>query len=141
MARIKLDYPDAAYTYSTTMTVRTSDLNGNHLGFDAVVSLVGNARNLFLRHHDIDEHGTPGVIVADLAVTYSAEAFLHDELRFDAGVVDRNTYGGDIVYRVTRPADGTLIATAKTGIVFFDYATKRVTAAPPAFTALFGDEG
>ena len=138
MARITLDYPDDIYTFSTSMTVRTGELNhGNHLGFDQLVSLIGHARFLFLDEHGIDELDDPAIIVGDLAAVYRAEAFRKDALRFDVGLADPNPYGGDMVYRITRPADSTLIAMAKTGVVFVDHATKRPTRPPAAFTEAF----
>ena len=73
------------------------------------------------------------VIVTDLAVQYKAEGRLRDVLRFDVGISDPNKYGGDIVYRVVREADDTVIAVAKTGVVFFDYENKRITTAPARF--------
>lgn len=138
MARITLDYPDDIYTYSTSMAVRTTDLNhGAHLGFDQMVSLVGHARFLFLDELGIDELDDPAIIVGDLAVVYRTEAFRKDELVFDIGVSDPNPYGADIVYRVTRPADGALVAMAKTGVVFVDHTSKRPTAPPEAFARQF----
>ena len=51
--------------------------------------------------------------------------------------MDFNRYGGDIIFRITRPADATLIALAKSGFVFFDYALGKVTAMPVEFQAKF----
>ncbi|MCY1435008.1 hypothetical protein D9M71_510870 [compost metagenome] len=51
--------------------------------------------------------------------------------------MDFNKYGGDIMFRITRPADGTLIAMAKSGFVFFDYTASKVTAMPVEFIARF----
>jgi acyl-CoA thioesterase FadM len=52
-------------------------------------------------------------------------------------VMDFNKYGGDIIFRITRPADGTLIAMAKSGFVFYDYSLSRVVAMPEAFAEKF----
>lgn len=137
MPRITLEYPDETFTFSTSMTVRTSDLNhGAHLGFDQMVSLIGHARYLFLRAIGVDELGTPGIVVGDLAVVYRGEAFRDDELTFEVGVAELNKYGGDVAYRVTRLSDGALIAMAKTGVVFIDPAAQRPTQPPPAFASL-----
>ncbi len=138
MARIRLDYPDDVFVFSTRLEVRFDDINaGMHLANDRVVSLVGEARSRFLEHLGLTELGTPelpGTIVADLAVTYRAEARLRDVLRLDLGVTDANRYGGDVVCRLVRETDGVLVAVAKTGIVFFDYhGTKRPASAPQAF--------
>ncbi|MDO5696691.1 MAG: thioesterase family protein [Dermatophilus congolensis] len=134
MARITLEYPEQVFTFTTSMTVRTGDINhGSHLGFDRLVSLLGHARFEYLATLGIDEHSNPAIIVGDLAVVYKAESFRQDELVFEVGVTDENRYGGDIVYRVTRPADGAVVAVAKTGVVFLDTTTKRPTTPPESF--------
>jgi len=68
---------------------------------------------------------------------YCKEAHARDHLLFEAGVMDFNKYGGDIIFRITRPADGALIAMAKSGFVFFDYERKCVVPMPESFAAAF----
>jgi len=75
--------------------------------------------------------------VTDLATLYKAEAHERDLLLFEVGVMDFNKYGGDITFRVSRPADATLVALAKNGFVFFDYQAGKVTPMPEAFRARF----
>lgn len=134
MARVQLEYPDGIFTFSTELDVRFDDINvGAHLGFDKLVTLVTEARSRYFEWLTIPEVASPGVIVTDLAVTYRAEARLRDRLRIDVGVAERTRVGGDIAYRVVRPVDDTVIAVAKTGIVFFDYDTGRVAPAMEAF--------
>ena len=145
MARIKLDYPDETYTFSTELQVRFDDINaGMHLAHERVVSFVGEARSRFLESLGLSEIGSdtqPGVIVSDLAVVYRAEARLRDVLRLDVGIADPNRYGGDVVCRVVRAADDTLVAIAKVNLVFFDYqGAKRPVPAPPQFTRAITSE-
>lgn len=142
MARIKLDFPAGPPVFSTQMTVRSTDINAaRHLGNESLVAMLSEARALFLAHAgvpEVDADGA-GTIVTDLATVFRAEAHAHDLLRFDVGLMDFNRYGGDIVFRVTRPADGALIALAKYGFVFFNYTSGQVTPMPPAFLARFPD--
>lgn len=51
--------------------------------------------------------------------------------------MDFNRYGGDITFCITRPADATLVAMAKSGFVFFDYRYSKVVPMPAAFAAKF----
>ena len=81
--------------------------------------------------------GGSGIIVTDLATTYKAEAHARDQLLFEVGVMDFNAYGGDITFRITRPADATLIAMAKSGFVFFDYTQGKVVPMPNSFREQF----
>lgn len=138
MARIRLQFPDDQFCYSTDLTVRITDINGaNHLGNDSMISMISEARARFLFDFGVEESADDQIIVTDLATTYLAEAYARDELRFEIGVMDFNRYGGDIIFRITRPADGTLIAMAKSGFVFFDYAAKKVVPMPEYFIARF----
>jgi acyl-CoA thioesterase FadM len=142
MARLQLSFPDDQFCYSTPMTVRVTDINaGNHLGNDSMISMLSEARARFLFEYGVAETerdgAGAGIIVTDLATTYRAEAHARDNLLFEVGVTDFNKYGGDIIFRVTRPADGRLVAMAKYGFVFFDYRTGQVVAMPAGFRARF----
>lgn len=135
MARLTLEFPDHSFCYQTQLTVRVTDINGaNHLGNDSMISMISEARARFLFDYGIRE---AGIIVTDLATTYRAEAHARDHLLFEVGVMDFNKYGGDIIFRITRPADGTLVAMAKSGFVFFDYQVGKVMPIPEAFRATF----
>jgi acyl-CoA thioesterase FadM len=138
MARVKIEMP-ARFPFETEIPVRITDLNyGRHLGNDALLSLVHEARVRFLRAHGLDEGNVGGatIIQADAAVVYRAEAFAGDRLRFEVTVGDLGRAGCDFFYRVTRLDDGRLIAEAKTGMVFLDPATRRIVALPEAIRRL-----
>jgi acyl-CoA thioesterase FadM len=122
------------------LTVRSTDINGaNHLGNDSMISMISEARARFLFEHGVTDTGEQplGTIVTDLATMYRGEAHARDQLQFEIGLMDVNKYGGDIIFRITRPRDQSLIALAKYGFVFFDYATSKVTAMPAGFRARF----
>ncbi|MDE2430789.1 MAG: thioesterase family protein [Burkholderiales bacterium] len=140
MARLQLHFPENQFYYSTQLTVRVTDINGaNHLGNDSMISMISEARARFLFEFGIREtagNGT-GIIVTDLATTYKAEAHARDQLLFEVGVMDFNKYGGDITFRITRPADNALVAMAKSGFVFFDYKIGKVVAMPEDFREKF----
>jgi acyl-CoA thioesterase FadM len=140
MARLQLDFPEDQYYYSTPLTVRVTDINaGNHLGNDSMISMISEARARFLFEFGVTEterDGT-GIIVTDLATMYRAEAHARDQLLFEVGVMDFNKYGGDITFRITRPADRKQIAMAKSGFVFYNYKTAQVVSMPDDFRAKF----
>ena len=140
MARLILTFPEDQYYYTTLLTVRVTDINAaNHLGNDSMISMISEARARFLFEYGVPEmerDGT-GIIITDLATTYRAEAHARDQLLFEVGVMDFNKYGGDIIFRVTRPKDKTLVAMAKQGFVFFNYKTSQVVAMPEDFRTKF----
>jgi len=141
MARLKLDLPIDQLCYSTHLTVRVTDINAaNHLANDSMISMISEARARFLYEYGGGELvGNARIIVTDLATMYCSEAHARDHLLFEVGVMDFNKYGGDIIFRITRPQDGVLIAMAKSGFVFFDYESKRVVPMPADFAARFPD--
>lgn len=140
MARLTLTFPEDQFCFSTHLTVRVTDINAaNHLGNDSMISMISEARARFLFDFGIEEASEEGVgiIVTDLATTYRAEAHARDQLLFEVGVMDFNKYGGDITFRITRQADQSLIAVAKSGFVFFNYKTSQVAQMPGAFSDKF----
>ena len=111
---------------------------GGHLGNDAVLSLVHEARvRLFARHGWTElDVGGPGIIMVDAAIVYRAEGVWGMTLRVEVAVADLRTRGCDLLYRLSDAATDKEIARAKTGIVFFDYAARRVVHVPEGFQAI-----
>ncbi|RAK68037.1 thioesterase family protein [Hymenobacter edaphi] len=132
MARIKLVLPQS-FSVAVELPVRITDLNyGNHLGNDALVSLLHEARVQFLRHvqlAELDPATGQGLIMADLAVEYRGEGFYGDVLRVQMAATELHKYGFDVVYQVQTTA-GRDIARAKTGMLCFDYTTRKLRSLP-----------
>lgn len=132
------------YPFACELTVRTTDLNyGGHLGNDRLLALVQEARVAFLAAHGWTELdcGGAGLIMADAALVYRAEAFAGDGLRFEVAAVEPARLGFRLAMRVTRPADGAEVALVETGLVCFDYARRRPVALPEAVRAVCRPEG
>jgi acyl-CoA thioester hydrolase len=140
MARIKLTIPDNKIA-SVNIPVRITDINyGNHLGNDVLVSIVHEARAQWLRsngYSEIDVEGT-GLIMSDLAVEYIHESFYGDELQIDISVGETARVSFELYYTIqtTRNEKIILIARAKTGMVCYNYAIKKVAAVPEKFKCL-----
>ena len=69
------------YNFSTTITIRISDINyGNHVGNDAVLSLIHEARVQFLAAHGFMELncGGVGLIMSDAGIEFKKEIFYGD---------------------------------------------------------------
>ncbi len=135
MARVKLDLPKE-FLFSTEVHVRIGDINyGGHLGNDAVLAFVHEARIRFLKAYGYSEADIEGVgiIMTDAVVVYKSEGFCGDRLLIEVVVQDFTRTGCDFLFRLTNKETGKEIARAKTGIVFFDYASRKVVAVPPRF--------
>lgn len=136
MARIKLDMTGVDFVFRTELDVRITDINyGRHLGNDAMLGLLHEARLRFLANVGFSEQdiGGVGLLMGDAVVQFKAVAFRGDRLVVEMGLqdVERRTF--DLMYRVTRPADGAVVALAKTGMVAFDYVKSRLADLPAAF--------
>jgi acyl-CoA thioester hydrolase len=135
MPRIKIELPET-FPFSTEITVYIGHINyGHHLDNALLLSLVSEARVRFFKslgYTEMDVEGA-GIIVADAAVQYLAEAFHGDVLVFELATSDFNKYGCDLTYRIREKQSGREIARGKTGILFFDYAIKRPVAVPAGF--------
>jgi acyl-CoA thioesterase FadM len=141
MARIKIEMPDV-FSFSTSFPVRITDLNyGEHVGNDTVLSFIHEARVRFLislGYTELNLEGT-GLIMSDVAIEFKKEMVYGDEIRVWVAARDFNRVGFDLVYKLekeeTQP--GILLALAKTGMVCYDYAAKKVVNLPePALQKL-----
>ncbi len=128
------------FPFSTELQVRITDVNyGGHMGNDALLGLLHEARVQFLAHYGLSELDIcgAGIIMADSVIVYKSEAFPGEWLEMAVTVADFNRYGCDFVYRVTEKTTGREVARAKTGIVFFDYQQRAIQKVPQPFRDLF----
>ncbi len=140
MPRLTIQLPERS-RFSTEIPVRVDDINyGGHLGNDALVSLLHEARVRYLNAHGLSEGdcGGAGMVMVELAVTYLAEAFHGDTLRISMAIGDIGRTRVSFYYHVERTRDGTEIARARTGMAFFDFGSRRPRRTPEAFRAALG---
>ncbi len=135
MSRIKLE-EQRVYEFAFPVTLHPRDINyGGHLGTDSLVTLVGSARAQMFHSMGLSEgdlgDGKTGIIMADLAMNYRAEAFVFEELVIGTHIGEMRPSGFRIFHRVTR--DAKLIALAETGVMTFDYTIHRVAHVPESF--------
>ena len=139
MPRIKVALPDT-YLLTVALPIRITDLNyGAHLGNDALLSLLHEARVQFLQflgQPEFDPATRQGFIMADVAVEYKGEGFHGDTLHIQLAATDHHKYGFDVVYWV-KNQHGNEIARAKTGMLCFDYTTRKLRPLPEAVVTRF----
>lgn len=133
MARVKLEIPKSLPIFSSDITLTINFINyGGHLGNDSVLTLCHEARLRYLKSIEQSELNYYGksIIQADAVVVYKSEGFLGDILRVDLYMDDINDYGHDFFYIFTNVETNKEVARAKTGIVFFDYETRKICRRP-----------
>ncbi|MBK8610144.1 MAG: thioesterase family protein [Chitinophagaceae bacterium] len=134
MARIKIDIPEKIMgTYS--IPIRIADINyGNHVGNDAFVSIIHEARMQWLKQYHYSELKIEGVglIMSDLALEFKNESFYGDVLAVTISAGDLTRVGFDLYYQLfaERNDENILLANAKTGMICYDYDAKKVAAIP-----------
>jgi acyl-CoA thioester hydrolase len=136
MARVEIALPEPVL-FTTELPVRIDDVNyGGHLGNDAVLALAQEARLRFLVSRgfasELDIAGV-GLLMADAMIAYLAEGRYGMALRVELGAAHVRTRSFDLLYRMTDVASGVEIARLKTGMLWFDYAARKVVRMPEAF--------
>lgn len=137
MVRLTLDLP-ATFPFSTELEVQIGHINyGGHLGNDALLSLIHEARVRYLRHLGYAENDVEGVglLMVDAMLIYRSEVFHGDRLVIEVAVGDLGRTSCDFFYRVTSRQSGKEAARAKTGVVFFNYSERKITRIPARFIA------
>lgn len=141
MPRIQIELP-AALPFSTEIALYLSHMNyGGHLDNALLLTVVSEARARFFKslgYSELDVEGV-GIIVADAAVQYKSEAFHGETMLVRMAAAEFNKYGCDLLWQMTEQSSGREVARGKTGIVFFDYATRKMAPVPERFRARLAD--
>ena len=132
MARVKIKFPDEKSLFKLSIPVRIGDINyGGHVGNDAILSIIHEARVQFLHSHGYTELdiGGNGLIMADVMISYKAEAFYGDLLIVELFSDELTDKSFDLLYRIQTARSNTevAIAHAKTGMICFDYTDRKIT--------------
>ncbi|MFN2437588.1 MAG: acyl-CoA thioesterase [Chitinophagaceae bacterium] len=141
MPRIKILLPDK-FSFSTSIPLRITDVNyGGHVGNDSILSIIHEVRMQFFKKFGFTEMEFGGVslIMSDVAIEFKNEVFYGDVLTAFVSITDFNRVGFEIIYKLIKTNSGKemLVAVAKTGMVCFDYTTKKIVSVPKKMSELF----
>ncbi|MFN4249186.1 MAG: acyl-CoA thioesterase [Flavipsychrobacter sp.] len=131
MSRVKIKFPAENPLFTTTIGVRIGDINyGNHLGNDSVLSIIHESRMQMLKHWGGNELNIAGnsLIMADVMIAYKGEAFYGEQLTVSIYAEEVTDRSFDLLYHISTMREGVSkdIAHAKTGMICFDYNTRRI---------------
>ncbi len=134
MARVKIDMPGKAIA-SFKIPVRIADINyGNHVGNDAFVSIIHESRVQWLKQYNYTELDieSVGLIMSDLAIEFKNESFYGDIIDVELYAAEIARVSFELYYKLctTRNNKPILLAHAKTGMVCYDYTSKKITEIP-----------
>lgn len=134
MSRIKIDIP-SHFLFRTPLTVRITDLNyGGHVGNDRFLTYCHEARVLFLQSMGYTELELGGVslIMGDAALEYKKEVLANDQLEIAVTAANITRVSFDLIYVIYKWESNNWVPAciAKTGMVCFNYATRKVAALP-----------
>lgn len=132
MTRIRIELPKQ-FSFSTKIPIRITDLNyGGHVGNDTVLTLIHEARVQFLKHFGYEELNIEGVslIMSDAVIEFKNELFYGDTITAFVAANNFSRVGFDLFYKLTR--NETNIAFAKTGMICYNYNSKKVVSLPEA---------
>ena len=136
MERIKIKLPEKFY-FSTTIKIRITDLNySGHVGNDVFLSLIHEARQQFLNYYGYSEMLFEGVelIMVDAAIEFKKELAYKDEVCISLAAGNFNKTGFDVFYKLEliSERENILAGKAKTGMLCFNYANKKIVSVPEA---------
>jgi len=134
MPRIKIELP-AHFPFTTLIPVRITDLNyGGHVGNDTILSLLHEARMQYLHHYGYTElaFAGAGLIMSDVGIEFKNELFYGDTVKASVAIAEMSKVSFELYYKLEKESDGktVIIATAKTGMVCYNYEKKKVTPIP-----------
>ena len=137
MPRIQIELPEQ-FPFSTEVTLYLSHMNyGGHLDNALLLTVVSEARARFfqsLGYSELDVEGV-GIIVSDAALQYRSEAFHGEVMVVSMGAADFGSKGCDLLWCMKEKTTNREVARGKTGIVFFDYAARKIAQVPENFRA------
>jgi acyl-CoA thioester hydrolase len=117
------------------MPIRITDLNyGGHVGNDMILSIIHETRVQFLQHYgykELDLEGA-GLIMSDVAIEFKSEIFYGDKIKASVIAGEFSKVGFDIFYKLEKETTekNILVANAKTGMICYDYAAKKIVSVP-----------
>lgn len=135
MARLHLEMP-STYLYQLTVKVRIDDLNyGNHLSNDTYMKYMHEARIQFLNHLGLSEMNIGGcsIIMGEAAIRFQQECFYGEELQIAITAANFGTKSFDFFYRFTKSTDQSAVCEARTGMVCFDYPSRKSMPIPESY--------
>jgi acyl-CoA thioesterase FadM len=137
MERVKIIIPEKIL-YQQRFTIVEADINEvNHMGNERVLVFVNSIKEgFFTALNLIANSKTEGLIFANHSINYKNEGFLGDEIVCHVGVNNITECSFDLISHFIK-SNSTTLAIVRTGIIYFDYETRKIKALPESFITAF----
>jgi len=137
MARVKINLPKN-FSFEVIIPIRITDLNyGNHVGNDTILSILHEARVQYFKSFGYGEldFGGLGLIMSDVAIEFKSEIFYGERIIASVTASEFSKVAFEVYYKlekVHQPQSDkrSVVAIAKTGMVCYDYSSKKIAAIP-----------
>lgn len=125
----------AVFVFSTIVPIRITDINyGGHVGNHTILSILHEARIQFLKYYGYTELDLNGIslIMRDVCIDFKKELFYGDNVIASVSVNEFSKVAFEMYYKLETKSQNQniIIATARTGMVGYNYTNKRITAIP-----------
>ena len=140
MAHLKIELPEEI-SFSTIIPIRITDLNyGGHVGNDTVLTLFHEARMQFLTYYGASEmnFGGAGLIMRNVVIEFKKEVFYGDTVKVYVGISNFSKVSFDVFYKMVKGNDETIVALGQTGMVCYNYQSKKIVSVPEEMMKKFG---
>lgn len=124
----ELTFDDGIFIFETVMRVRNAETGiGQQLTLESLTALLTEAQTRFLHSKDIEEIDTEyrGLIFNSMQLNIVSHVCAREELLFELGIEKVLDEGGDMVIKVSRMYDGSLVAKARKHFIHYDYRSNQ----------------
>jgi len=123
------------FTFKTVIPIRITDINyGGHVGNHTVLSILHEARIQYLKYYGYTEMDLNGIslIMRDVCVDFKKELFYGDKVIASVLANEFSKVAFEMYYKLETEFENQniIVATARTGMVGYDYANRKITAIP-----------
>ena len=135
MSRVKL-LRQESYEFLYRVSAEIVHVNfAGHVGHDAIIAMVWQARVRMFRllgatERDLGDNET-GIVMGDLVVNFTGEAFLFEELEIESHIGDITPVSFRLFHRISR--EERQVALVETGCVAFNYGLRNPAPIPAIF--------
>ena len=134
MSHAKIEMP-SSYKFTCEIPVRITDVNyGGHVGNDAILSIIHEARMQFLEQMGYSEMnlGGVGLMMTRVGIEYKRELFHKETVIASVAVGEISSKGFDLYYLLEKITDGKkqTFVNAFSSMICYSYENKKVTNLP-----------